>query len=138
MTIHENMQKKIYEMSRPHNLRLAIIYGSFARGETHTKSDLDIAVLGERKLDFQSILVLSDEYAHIFKGSEVSVQSLHNVDAFFRYQVTRNSILIYGEPSDYHEFRAYAFRAYIDSKDLLNLERILTKKTLQYLRQAYV
>lgn len=42
-----------------------------------------------------------------------------------------------GQPFDYHNFKTYAFRAYIDSKDLLRLENILTQKTLQYLRKSH-
>ena len=67
----------------------------------------------------------------------MNVESLHQVDPFFRYQVMQNSILIYGQPFDYHNFRAYAFRDYVDSKDLLRLEKILTQKTLQYLRKLH-
>ena len=80
---------------------------------------------------------LSYEFTHIFKGIEVNIKSLHQVDPFFRYQVMQNSILIYGQPFDYHNFKTYAFRAYVDSKDLLRLENILAQKTLQYLGKSH-
>jgi len=137
MKITKNEQKQINKNGQQYHLKLALIYGSFAKGKNHKDSDLDIAVLGKKLLDFKTILELSYEFTHIFKGIEVNVKSLHQVDPFFRYQVMQNSILIYGQPFDYHNFKTYAFRAYIDSKDLLRLENILAQKTLQYLRKSH-
>ena len=137
MKITRNEQKQIDKIGQQYHLKLGLIYGSFAKGKNRKDSDLDIGVLGEKLLDFKTILELSYEFTRIFKGIEVNVKSLHQVDPFFRYQVMRNSILIYGKPFDYHNFKTYAFRAYVDSKDLLRLEKILIQKTFQYLRKSY-
>ena len=46
-------------------------------------------------------------------------------------------VVIYGNRLEYHNFKAYAFRAYMDSKDLLQIEKILSQKTISYLRQLH-
>lgn len=135
--ITKDTQQKITEIGKKYKLKLAVIYGSFAKGRNHRASDLDIAVLGEKKLEFRTILELYSEFSNTFKGREVDVKSLHGVDPFFRYQVMRDSVLIYGDHLEYHNFKAYAFRAYMDSKDLLRIEKILSQKTISYLRQLH-
>ncbi len=137
MKITKKQQEKINKIGKKYNLKLAVIYGSFAKGKNRQTSDLDIAVLGERELDFKTILELYSEFSDVFRGKEIDIKSLHRVDPFFRYQVMRDSILIYGEPLEYHNFKAYAFRAYMDSRDLLRLEQIMSQKTISYLRESH-
>ncbi len=135
--ITRKQQDQINKIAKKYNLKLTVIYGSFAKDKNHPKSDLDIAVLGEEELNFEIVLELFSEFSRIFADIEVDVKSLHRVDAFFRYQVMQDSILIYGKPLEYHNFKAYAFRAYMDSKDLLCLEKIMSQKTISYLRKSH-
>ena len=135
--ITRDIAQKITEIGRKYKLKLVVIYGSYAKGENRKASDLDIAVLGEKELEFKTILDLYSEFSNIFRDKDVDVKSLHRVDPFFRYQVMRDSILIYGNPLEYHNFKAYVFRAYMDSKDLLRIEKMLSRKTISYLRQLH-
>jgi len=137
MKITKKQQEKINKIGKKYNLKLAVIYGSFAKGKNRQTSDLDIAVLGERELDFKTILELYSEFSDVFRGKEIDIKSLHRVDPFFRYQVMRDSILIYGKSLEYHNFKAYAFQAYMDSKNLLRLEQIMSQKTISYLRESH-
>jgi len=45
--------------------------------------------------------------------------------------------LLYGNITDFNEFKAYAFSYYFDSKDLFHLEKILIQKFQNYLNQKY-
>ena len=135
--ITKDMEQKIAGIGKKYKLRLAVIYGSYAKDKSHKASDLDIAVLGKKELDFKTVLELYSEFSDVFRGKEIDIKSLHRVDPFFRYQVMRDSILIYGEPLEYHNFKAYAFRAYMDSRDLLRLEQIMSQKTISYLRESH-
>jgi predicted nucleotidyltransferase len=136
----ELREKRWHELERiagKHHLKLVVVYDSTARGEERPGSDVDLAVLGEKELGSEALLELSFQFQHLVGEAQVHLVSLHRVDPFFRYQVTRDSILLYGEPLDYHDFRAYAFRAYVDSRDLLRLERRLTERTLSHLRGTH-
>lgn len=135
--ITKKQQDQINKIGKKYDLKLAVIYGSFAKDKNRQTSDLDIAVLGEEELNFKTVLKLFSEFSSVFQDIEVDVKSLHRVDSFFRYQVMRDSILIYGNPLEYHNFKAYAFRAHMDSKDLLRLEQIMSQKTISYLRKSH-
>lgn len=135
--ITKKQRDQINKIGKKYDLKLTVIYGSFAKDKNRQTSDLDIAVLGEEELNFKTVLKLFSEFSSVFKDIEVDVKSLHGVDPFFRYQAMRDSILIYGNPLEYHNFKAYAFRAYMDSKDLLRLEQIMSQKTISYLRESH-
>jgi hypothetical protein len=69
--------------------------------------------------------------------SELDIKSLHKADPLFCYQVAKDSQLLYGDLTDFNEFKAYAFSYYFDSKDLFHLEKILIQKFQNYLNQKY-
>jgi hypothetical protein len=46
----------------------------------------------------------------------------------FRYQVMKDGVLLHGKPKDFYSYKIYAFRDYIDSRDLLRLKRTLIDK----------
>jgi uncharacterized protein len=127
----EGLKSQIEKLAKKQNLSLVLLYGSQVRGKTSKDSDIDIAVLGINSISTEKLIVLHNEFAQIFEVKEIDVKSLHNIDALFRYQVMQNAVLLYGRIYDYNTFRAYAFRDYHDSKDLLRLKEILTKKRVQ-------
>ncbi len=48
-----------------------------------------------------------------------------------------NSQLLYGDLTEYNEFRALAFKKYLDSEDLFRLEEKLVFKYQDYLDKTY-
>ena len=132
----EKIKPEVAKVAQKHNLALVILYGSQATGKAREGSDIDVAILGKRKIPFNLLLNLNDEFAHIFKTRELDVKSLHSTNPFFRYQVMRDGILLYGKSYDYNSYKAYAFRDYHDSKDLLKLKRIIVERRLQALKTS--
>ena len=124
---------EIDHIAREYNLLLVILYGSQASGRTCKESDIDIAVLGTRPITFENLIDLNNEFAEIFKVTEIDVKSLHNTNSLFRYQVMSKGVLLYGKSYDYNSFKSYAFRDYYDSQDLLRLKEVFIKKRLQNL-----
>ena len=140
MHLTQEQQQKIDEVGRKYRLRFILIHGSYATGKMRTGSDLDIALLGEKPIEFEELLVIRSDLAEIFGDNpqrELDVKSLHKVDPLFCYQVANDSQLIYGDLTDFNEFKAYAFSNYFDSKDLFHLEKILIQKFQNYLNQKY-
>lgn len=136
--ITPRQQKQINQIGKNYNLKLVVIHGSYAKDRAHSGSDLDIAVLGKIKLDFDDIIKLITEFGDVFDDSrerEMDLKSLHNADPLFCWQVMKDSILIYGQSIDYQEFKAFAFRQYMDHKPLFKLESRLVNKALNYLKQ---
>ncbi len=127
----ENLKPEIEKLAKEHNLSLVLLYGSQTKGNIHTDSDIDIAVLGVKPISTDDIIALSNGFAQIFEVNEIDVKSLHMIDALFRYQVMQNSVLLYGRNYDYLTFKSYAFRDYHDSKDLFRLKEVLIRKRMQ-------
>lgn len=127
-------KSEIKKIAEKHSLSLAILYGSYAKNLAKKDSDIDIAAYRKDKpISFDELVDLNNEFADVFKPVEVDVKSLHNTNPLFRYQVMRDGILLYGENRALHSYKAYAFKDYHDSKDLLRLKEIIVKKRLKSL-----
>jgi len=140
MKITSQQKKQLQKVGKKYKLKLVLLHGSYATGKARKESDLDIAVFGKKPIGFEKLLKLHGEIANIFgdnKSREIDLKSLHQADPLFCYQVAKNSQLLYGSSFDYDEFRAYAFKAYYDAKDLFNLEHKLIKKYQDYLNRKY-
>ncbi len=119
------------QMGQKYNLRFIILHGSHAHGATHMDSDLDIAVLGEKKPSVKKFLAMYSDFSDLFgdsKDRELDFKTLHHTDPLFRYLTVRDGVLLHGDSLEYSEYRAYAFKDFIDTADLRNLETIITKK----------
>lgn len=140
MEIADIQKNQLQKIGREHNLKFIILHGSYAKNTPKTGSDLDIAVLGNIRISFDESLQIQDELADIFGDNqerELDLKTLHNIDSLFRYQVVRDGVLFYGNLGEYQEFKAYAFRDYMDSKDLRELEAILLKKSIKIVSEKY-
>ena len=140
MEFTDSQKQKIEEIGKKYGLKLLLLHGSVARGQARSGSDLDIAFLPHRPLAFSQELELHGELAEIFgdsRSQELDVKSLRRADPLFLYEVAKHSQLLYGDPTAYHEFRAYAFMNFFDSRDLFNLEKVLIRKFQQHLNTAY-
>ena len=127
----ENLKQRIRKLVKKHNLSLVVLYGSQAKGKIRKDSDIDIAVLGTKPISTDDLIALNNDFAQIFEVYNIDVKSLHNTDPLFRYQVMLNAVLLYGRSYDFFNFKAYAFRAYHDSKDLFRLKEILIRKRIR-------
>ena len=141
MILTEAEKQKTIKIGKKYNLKLIIFHGSYVTGKARPDSDLDIGILGNKPLDFKAVGNIHSDLEEIFGNNyvrELDVKSLHKIDPLFRYQVAKDSQLIYGSTVDYNEFRAYAFRLYFDSKDLLKLEKLLVSKYQDHLNKKYL
>ena len=140
MQLTQEQQQKIEEVGRKYRLKFILLHGSYATDKIRRGSDLDIALLGEKPIEFGELSAIYSDLAEIFGDDpqrELDIKSLHKADPLFCYQVAKDSQLLYGDLTDFNEFKAYAFSNYFDSKDLFHLEKILVKKFQNYLNQKY-
>ena len=68
---------------------------------------------------------------------ELDVKFLDSSDPLLRYFVVRDGCLLAGDPQAYQEFKAFAFRDYLDSWDLRRLERRMIRHKQQALAARY-
>ena len=100
MKITKNAQKQINKIGQQYHLKLALIYGSFAKGKNHRDSDLDIAVffakivLVEKRKELTA--EIEDELARAVKMPEkVDVVCLNDAPPLMEREVVYNGRLIF-------------------------------------------
>ncbi len=140
MELTDTQKRKIEEVAEDYNLRFVVLHGSYATGRNRPGSDLDIAVMGKNKLSYSEIDELFHRFGEIFGNNrerEIDIKPLGGVDPLFRYQVVKESQLLYGGITDFNEFKAYAERAYEEAKPLFKLESVIVEKKIKNLVKEY-
>ncbi|MBW3630419.1 MAG: nucleotidyltransferase domain-containing protein [Gemmatimonadetes bacterium] len=119
-------------------LRLVVLFGSRAAGSRPpaSDSDLDLALRAGPAGVPGGLLACYDELSQVFQGETLDLVLLAKADPLLRYEVMRAGILLHGDSGEFLEYRAYAYRDFVDSADLRDLEATLFRKKLEYLRSV--
>ena len=129
--------KQISSIAEQYHLQLVVLYGSYAKGTQRQGSDIDIAVLGFEPPSFKKMLALQNEFFDVCAETDVDVKSLHRVSPFFRYQVMKDGVLLFGDSHLFTRYKVYAIRARQENAKLEYLRDILLKKRQQHLDSLY-
>ncbi len=108
----EALRAAIEELAHLYRIRLAVLFGSLARGEANNLSDVDLAVLCDC-----DVLELAEELER--RGVKVDIVDLETAPPVLAYLVARDGVLLYGDEWDFHEFMSRAVRMYLDFKRIL-------------------
>lgn len=139
MKLTNQQRQQLESIGKKYDLKLILLYGSFASGLIYNNSDIDIAYMEQKDLTLDKTLELDSELADVFvnENRDCDINSLRRKDSLFLYEVSKNSQLLYGSDYDYAEFCAYAFRLYVDTEDLRKLEDHLIHKYQHHLNNKY-
>lgn len=129
MKISPDQKKKTAKLAKKFQLKLIMIFGSFANGKNRSGSDLDIAVLGFKEISFKKQIILTNELAKIF-NKNIDLSVLNKANPLLIFQASKNSILLYGGAKEFLKFKLYAFRLYHDYAPYFALENSLNKKII--------
>lgn len=118
-------------------LRRLVLFGSHATGKPPLgrDSDVDLAISVQAGSPRLTIWQYHDELAEVFPDQSLDLVFLADADPLFRWEIMRDGRLLWGDPLDYVEYRAFAFRDFIDSADLRALETRLFEKKMVYVRE---
>ena len=110
-------------------LRLVVLFGSHAKGRPRPgpESDVDVAIHGCRRERYWDCYNAINE---AFGGVELDLVRFEDADALFRYEIMQSGIMLAGDPDFYCEFRAYAYKDFVESADLFALEETLFRKKM--------
>jgi len=98
---------------------LIYIFGSTVKGRGREESDIDIAILRDKKIDEYELFILSQKLADILK-SEVDLIDLSKASTVFRIQIIKTGKLIYNSDNlNKMYFQMRTMKDYV----LLNEER---------------
>lgn len=131
-------QSKIQEIGDKLNLRFLVLYGSAALGKLTDDSDIDIAYLGSKKLEFKQYLKLSSDItSSINMGFRtLDLVDLKRANLLLKYEITRNGKLLYGDASEFTDYQVNSFMDYIDGASLRMLESEMIHKRQKTLARA--
>ena len=116
-------------LARAADLRLAMIFGSVARGEARANSDIDVAVLADHTLSADERIRLIESIAQT-TGRAVDLVDLTTAGPPLLGEILRDGIRLLGSPAD---LAALATRAALDAADFLPLvQRVLKQRRLAW------
>ncbi len=133
----EREKEQLNKLAKKYDLKLLLVFGSQAdKKNLHQESDFDIAYLSKRELGGKELIDLNCSLADIFDNDKIDMVNLKKADPLLRYKIAERNKLLFGNKLDYLEFKATAFRIYIDSEPLFDLEDILIKRKQKLLKQS--
>ncbi len=106
------------------NLSLVILFGSHSRGQADKNSDLDLAVLVDKKsindaLEFSLLTTFVD----LVRRDNLDLVLLNRADPLLQSQVARYGTLLYEKsPGLFNRFRVQAMKNYDDAQKFIRLE----------------
>ncbi len=129
MKITKQQNLKLIKIFKKYQLKLIVLFGSFASGKNRKDSDVDLAVLGSEKISFEKQLKLINEFSQIFE-QEVDLTIINNVNPLLGFQISKNSLLLVGSNQDFVKFKLQAFHAFIDYAPYFKIERELNRRII--------
>lgn len=125
-------QQSLSTTARTFGLRLVVLFGSRAKGrpEPGPESDVDVAIHGCPRERYWDCYKAINEAIGV---AEVDLVRLEDADPLFRDEIMQSGVLLDGDPDFFCEFRAYAYKDFVDSADLFTLEETLFRKKMQRL-----
>jgi predicted nucleotidyltransferase len=120
-------------IAQRHGLRIAVVFGSVARQQTHARSDVDVGVVLDRVLDYAELADLEHDVQQLFPDRKVDLVVLNHADPLLLKQVFDNYHVLYGDPRDIQRLRLLAFRRYQDHRKYFDLERAYVRDFIRRL-----
>ena len=133
----EKEKQQLNKIAKKYNLKLLLLFGSQTDKESlHQESDFDIAYLSQKELDIQKQVQLNCDLMKIFNSDKIDMVNLKKANPLLRYEIAKKNELLFGNMLDFLEFKARAFRIYVESESLFNLENRLIKRRQKLLEQS--
>jgi hypothetical protein len=75
------------------------------------------------------------DLAEVFRRYSLDLVRLEDADPLLRHEILHQGILLRGDPDLFCEYRAYAYRDFVDSSDLFALEDRLFRKKMARMKE---
>jgi len=121
-----NLDKSQFnELGKKYDLRLLMVFGSQVNGDINQDSDFDFAFISNNEVNLRD---LNSDLIDIVNNDKVDLVDLKKTNPLLKHEISNRIELVHGNELDYLEFKASAFKEYIDSKPLFDLQNLLIKK----------
>jgi predicted nucleotidyltransferase len=113
LEITNKMKNEIRRLTEKNGLDLVVLFGSQATGKTHSKSDVDIAILARKELDTISLM---GEFSRIFHREDVEVVDLSLSSPTMMQAVARDAKILYEKEADiFIKWKSYAWKIWMET-----------------------
>jgi len=126
----KNEKREIRKIAEKYNLSLILLFGSQVNGKKHVNSDLDLAVLPKKNLNFKKYFGLISDLSKIFQGEKIDLVSINKADPLLLKKILENYKLLCGSRRNLCELKIYSFKKYCDYKKYFDLEEKFVHKFL--------
>jgi len=131
MIINQKIEKKIIELAEKYGLSLVVLFGSQATGKTHRDSDIDIAYISQKKLDFDAKSSLNSDLTGVFGNDRVDIVDIKTANPLLLRAIVRDAVVLYEKSKNiFDNIYVYAFKLYEEPKPLFELRKYLLDKRL--------
>ena len=119
-----NFEEVIKLLKERLDCEVIILFGSYARGEQRSDSDVDLAIKSPKEISKKEIFELTQKLEQLLK-KDIDLIDLNAISDSFRYEILMNGQVLYCEDS--YKFDLYKldmFREYLElnesRKDIIN------------------
>lgn len=126
---------RVESACRELGLTMLVAYGSRACGRSTPESDLDLALLGPGPRNWERLSTCLRRLGEVFPDYSLDLTFLSDADPLFRWEVMREGVLLFGDPLTFLEYRAFAYKDFVDSADLRRVEQALFRKRMDWIRE---
>jgi len=132
-----DIEEEVMKTLKPYlsSVEGVFLYGSFARNEQTEKSDVDILIISDEKIDLKK----RDRFEFLTKTKEEFIEEMQKDPSLFLYQIVNEAKPIFNEPllrdlrkieikPNFKEFFDSTISAFKSTKELLEVDRKRGKK----------
>jgi len=111
----EVYKDKIKEVAQKNKLKFVVLFGSYAKGKTHAKSDIDIATYTEDT--DTDMIALSMKFYEIFEREDVDLVDTRTASPDIQRTVSEEGVVLYeSKPNVFLEWKLYASKIWIETR----------------------
>lgn len=126
MEINAKQREEIKKLAERYGLVLVLLFGSQYQNKTflNEESDIDLAVLAERKLGLSQSIRLNYEFGLIFGNEMIDLVDLKGASPLLSKEIMDNCRVLYeAKENIFNHFVLYTLQRYAESKPLLAMKQ---------------
>lgn len=130
-------RKIIKKLAESYGIKVAIVFGSVAKGKEGKKSDIDLAILADKKFYEEkfSDFVYGLMEAEAVEQKEIEVVPISGENPLLLYNIFNDGVPVYiKSESEYDSLRSWAHFIYEDSRRFFFGREELLKKRMEKLK----
>lgn len=117
--LNDKQKECMRDIAKKYGIRLFVLFGSYATGQEHAKSDVDIAYQASQLLALEQEACLATDLSVIFNNDCIDLVAINIAPPLLRYAIFKDGIPLYEKKRFlFASFSSIAFKQYIEAKPL--------------------